>query len=440
MTDVARIAELQSAFEKKQAFIREGAAAIKIDGDNVSMGTGDYTAIKSAINDAQVIKGLIEVETYGDQIKSYGSMDLSPSVALSAAQAGLSAKSLGELFTASDEFKSLKASGRATMDTPFSIERGDVTDMGTFGQKDIHTGSAPVTSNLGFGRTQRDPMVLRPQRAPRVRDLFPVARTSANLIDFFRVTGFAENGGKGNAAPVKEYNPAVEEPATPASFGLKPKSNLKFTSAQAPVRTIAHWEAAHRNVIADEPQLQSVINNELLYGLSLEEDNQILNGDGTGENLLGILATPGIQSYLQNSVATDTKADAMRRAATLAILANYPANGYVLHPNDWEDIELLKATSGDGQYMLTTNFSVGLETRIWRQRVVETSAINEGTFLTGAFGTAAQLYDREQANVRITESHADFFVRNAIAILVESRIALAVKRPEAFVKGTFTAA
>jgi HK97 family phage major capsid protein len=71
--------------------------------------------------------------------------------------------------------------------------------------------------------------------------------------------------------------------------------------------------------------------------------------------------------------------------------------------------------------------------------VVETAAIAEGTFLTGAFGLGATLYDRQQANVRIAEQHADFFVRNAMAILAEERLGLACKRPESFVRGTFTA-
>jgi HK97 family phage major capsid protein len=63
----------------------------------------------------------------------------------------------------------------------------------------------------------------------------------------------------------------------------------------------------------------------------------------------------------------------------------------------------------------------------------------EGTALVGAFGTGAQLYDREQATIRISEQHADFFVRNAIVVLAEERLALAVKRPESFVSVTFDA-
>jgi len=253
-----------------------------------------------------------------------------------------------------------------------------------------------------------------------------VAATSNNLIDFFRVLGFVENGGNGNAQPVADYSAGA--------FVTKPKSNLRFEPAQAPVRTIAHWEAAHRNIIQDVPQLQTTINNELLYGLALVEDDEILNGDGTGEHLLGINNTPGIQIYTPSS--QEPKADSLRKATTLAVIANYPPNGYVLHPNDWEDIELDKGSTND-HYRLITNIAIGLDARVWRQRVVETPAMPEGAFLNGSFGGAAQLYDRQQANVRIAEQHGNFFVQNAVAILVEERLALATKRPEAFVKGSY---
>jgi HK97 family phage major capsid protein len=208
------------------------------------------------------------------------------------------------------------------------------------------------------------------------------------------------------------------------------------------VRTLAHWEAAHRNVLADEPQLRSIIDNELMYGLRLAEDDQILNGDGTGENLEGVLQTSGIQTYDWSDGETtpvpDNKADALRRAATLSFLAYYEPTGIVMHPNDWEDIELSK--DDNGQYLVAVSVAMGGEPRIWRIPVVETPAIAEGTALIGAFGTGAQLYDREQASIRISEQHADFFVRNAIVILAEQRLALAVKRPEAFVAVSFDAA
>jgi HK97 family phage major capsid protein len=128
-------------------------------------------------------------------------------------------------------------------------------------------------------------------------------------------------------------------------------------------------------------------------------------------------------------------ADAIRRAATLSFLAYYEPTGVVLNPLDWEKIETTK--DNNGQYLVAVSVALGGEPRVWRIPVVESPAIEEGTALVGAFGTGAQLYDREQASIRISEQHSDFFVRNAVVILAEQRLALAVKRPESFVKVNF---
>jgi len=317
------------------------------------------------------------------------------------------------------------------MPNPWQYE-GSLTTKSAYeyNVKDVYN-TLPTGTPGQFGSIQRDPIVIPPQRTKRVRELFPTRTTNAAIVEYFRMTGFTNNAQ------------AVGERSNDGTvFVEKPQSTFTFVGEQAPVRTLAHWEAAHRNVLADEPQLRSIIDNELMYGLRLQEDAQILNGAGTGENLTGVLQTTGIQTYSWSAGATapvaDTKADAIRRAATLSFLAYYEPTGVVMHPNDWEDIELTKAT--DGQYLVAISVALGGEPRVWRIPVVETPAIAEGTALVGAFGTGAQLYDREQANIRVSEQHSDFFVRNAIVILAEQRLALAVKRPEAFTKITFDAA
>ena len=344
-------------------------------------------------------------------------------------------KSLGEQFLDSQEFKDLITSGGATMPKPWEVHGQNITG-GNYGQKDVYSGSGDRTIEHGFGRIQFDPMVPRSFRRARVRDLFPVAQTSAALIEFFRVIGFGTD--RLDLSSSASMVPDRDEAGT--NFGLKPQSELTFESDQAPVRTIAHYELAHRNVLDDEPQLRSTIDNELLYGLRLAEDNQILNGTGTGQDLRGILNTPDIQLYSQSqgpgAPTPDGKQDALRRAATRVVLAYYDPTGLVVHPYDWEDIELDKSPD-DNHYRVSMNVQIGSEQRLWRMPVVDSPAMTEGVALVGAFGLGAQLYDRQQANIRIAEQHADLFIRNAIAILAEERLALAVKRPEAFVKVTF---
>jgi HK97 family phage major capsid protein len=426
-----RVAELTRLLQAKvndiNLFVKDG---IKVDGEKVEVKGEDKGKVQKLLAEANELKDYINAAKFGHDNGNYlAEMEGSKAVEVNAENAtirdALQGKSLGEAFVRSEMFGEFAKSGQLTMRQPYSLETYDLSRKNQF--KDVYGAMNPHDISLGIGtRPQFDATVPRGQRTARVRDLFPVATTANNLIDFFRVMGFLENAGKGAAATVPDY--------TGGTFGMKPKSNLNFQPAQAPVRTIAHWEAAHRNVIQDVPQLQATINNELLYGLALVEDEQILRGDGLGENLLGVLNTPGIQVYAAG--ANELKADSLRKAQTLSVIANFPSTGYVLHPNDWEDIELDKGTTND-HYRIVTSIAIGAEQRVWRLPVVETPAMEEQTFLSGAFGTGAQLYDRQQANVRVAEQHADFFVHNAVVILVEERLALAVKRPEAFVKGTF---
>jgi hypothetical protein len=425
--DKSRIAELKSALATRVDAINLGMSeGVKIDGANVEVSAEDAAKIRGLMAEATEIKTLIDAEKFGVETKAWLDAPVEQNVSLDASSVRTLRKSLGEAFTESPEFKALLASGGVNMAAPFEIEAYDLPRTG-MGRKDVYSAMNPATYDRVLGDIQFDAMVPRAHRRARVRDLFPTVTTTANLIDYFKVTGYAAGGDSGMAASVPDYDQG--------NFGLKPKSALQFASAQAPVRTIAHWEAAHRNVLDDVPAMQAVINNELLYGLALEEDRQILSGSGQDDELLGILNTPNIQTYTQ--LESEQKADTLRRALTKVMLAYYEPTGFVIHPYDWEDVELQKG-SGDGQYMLVTNVSVGAEARVWRQPVVETAAISEGTFLTGAFGLGATLYDRQQANVRIAEQHADFFVRNAMAVLAEERLALACKRPESFVRGTFT--
>ena len=435
--DESRVRELQTALRTKMADNKAIADSFKVEEGTVVVSTEQKSAFDRNMADIREIKSLIEGLEAMKSVDAWGSSQSGSSVAVEynakSAEAQLNSaardfgyKSVGQMFLDSPEFKHLQGGQNgANMPSPWQ------GNFSLTNYTDVYS-ALPTGTPGSFGTIQRDAMVLPPTRTKRVRDLFPSRTTTAAVIEYFRQLGFTSaGGGTNNAGPVAER--------ASGAFAAKPQSSMVFEGHQAPVRTLAHWEAAHRNVLADEPQLRSIIDNELMYGLRLLEDTQILNGDGTGENLLGVLQTPGIQEYDWSSGATapvsDTKADAIRRAATLSFLSYYEPTGVVMHPNDWEDIELTK--DANGQYLVAVSVAMGGEPKLWRIPAIDTPAIAEGTCLVGAFGTGAQLYDREQASIRISEQHADFFVRNAIVVLAEQRLALAVKRPEAFVKVTF---
>src|SRR5690625_19301 len=218
--------------------------------------------------------------------------------------------------------------------------------------------------------------------------------------------------------------------ATPDRM-LKPMADLTLDLKTEAVKTIAAWLPGPKQILADMPRLRRFIDDRLMYALAISEEQHLLYGDGSDAMLQGILTHALRQTYAwSEGAADDTKVDAIRRAATRVSLADYDPEAVVMHPLDWEDIELLKGS--DKHYIWVSVTDGGVE-RLWRMPVVVTRAINQGQALTGAFSMASVLYDREQAFVQAAEQHEDFFVRNMVAILAEQRLMHTIERPEAYV-------
>jgi HK97 family phage major capsid protein len=315
--------------------------------------------------------------------------------------------SAGERFTLSEQYKSMTQAGQSNSQ-PYQVGSFFKMLQKDLDSTDPNGGILVPPQQIGGVFGPNDQQL-------RMRDLLNVQGTDSNAITYIEETGFINA-----AAPVAEKE-------------IKPQSDLTFDSETATVKTIAHWIPATRQIIADARQLRNYVDNRLIYGLKLVEENQILYGDGTGENLQGIMTHTGIQDAGAMAGA-DTRIDHIRRAITLSRLAGYPVTGIILSPRDFEAIELQKGTEGHYIWVTVPN---GGEARLWRVPVVESLAIQENEFLLGGFGLGAQLWDREQANIRVSDHHADYFVRNQIAILAEERLAQTIYRPESFVRGTF---
>jgi HK97 family phage major capsid protein len=421
MATNSRLKELKGALKdvlaKNDEIVNHVDANREEGGPEVQVEVKHVEAFRSGLAKAREIRAEIEALEGHEEVKAWAAGSSAPAAMTSKNLWTPSdeRKSIGQRFIDSEEFKSV-AGGRNgyTMHAPYQV-------------KDIFT-ALPSGTPGDFGTPQREGIVERAKRISRVRDLFPVQQTNTNMIEFFRVSGFTNNAST-----------VAERSGSPAVFAAKPQSSMTVVGVQAPVRTIAHFEVAHRNVLDDEPTLRGIIDNELLYGLRLVEDDQILNGDGTGSNLTGIRETSGIQNQVWSAgVLGDTRIDVIRRAITKSLLAYYEPTGIIVHPNDMEDIELTK--DGESRHLMVMSVSLGAEARLWRLPMVSTPAITEGYALVGSFGIGATLYDRMEGSIRVAEQHSDFFIRNAVAVLAEERLALAVKRPESFVEVEFDGA
>lgn len=392
----------------------------------------DLSAIEASQKQTQA-----DLKAVGDQIKTYAERTEKEIKASGEMQAETRAK-VDELLTKQGELqarmleaeqKLVNAGKKHEPDVQQSAGQIVAAKMAEEGVSSSFRGSRRVevpraaitsvpTSGGALVQTDRVGIVLAPQRRLTIRDLVAPGTTESNAIEYVRETGFTNN-----AAIVGE--------------GLaKPYSDLTFGLENANVRTIAHLFKGSRQILDDAPALQSYIDARGRYGLLLAEEAQLLYGNGTGNNLKGII--PQAQVYAPPAgieVQSIQRIDRIRLALLQAVLAEFPATGIVLNPIDWAAIELLK--DGENRYIIGKP-QEGTSPRLWNLPVVETQAMVQDQFLVGAFSLAAQIYDRMGIEILVSTENDKDFENNMVTIRAEERLAFAVYRPEAFVTGDLT--
>lgn len=257
--------------------------------------------------------------------------------------------------------------------------------------------------------TMRGPRLVDYASRPlRVIDLVPQSTTNQTAIVYMEETTFTNN-----AAEVAEG-------------GTKPEGALALTERSDTVRKIAVWLPVVDEQLEDVPRLRSYLDNRLGFMVRQRLDSQILVGDGTAPNISGITDRSGLQTQAKGA---DPTPDAVYKAMTkIRVNAFAEPNAAVFHPNDWQDIRLLR--TADGIYIWGNPSDAGPE-RIWGLQVVQTTAETENTALVGDF-TLTELAVKKGVTVEVSNSHSTYFVENKQAIRAEMRAALAVYRPSAF--------
>jgi HK97 family phage major capsid protein len=343
-------------------------------------------------------------------------------------RAGRRLKTIGEIFTESAQYKSMMAG----LPEGFYAGKSHVSSQ-PVGVKALITGLADTSAGAFITTDRQGDFELLGRRELTLRDMVSKRRTGSDTVEFVQQTTQMNS-----AAPVAEATTAAmpTAPGTagalvlPAGGGYKPEGSVAYAVVTTTVKTIAEWIPATKRSLADVAQLRGLIDQELREDLAEEEEDQILNGSGSGENLLGILNTSGIQTqaYSSTVAGVDPKTETLFRARTKVMtVGRARPTAYLLNPLDWESIALARlaknpANEGEG---LATERLHGLPVNL-------SEAIAAGRALVGDFRKAV-IWDREQASISATDSHADFFIRNLVAILGEERLAFGVLRPKAFV-------
>lgn len=248
-----------------------------------------------------------------------------------------------------------------------------------------------------------------------IADLLASGTTDSNSVTYMKESSFT------NAA------------AAVAEGAAKPESTLVFDQVTDQVKKLAHWLPVTEEMLEDVAQVRSYIDARLRLGVELTEEDQLLNGSGSGANIQGILNRSGLHAAQARS--TDTNADAIFKQIWAILTDSFlMPDGVVINPTNWQSIALSKDSSG--QYYGAGPFAPMQARTLWGLPVVVTPTIAANTGLVGAFRQGAQVFRKGGIRVEASNSHADFFVKNLVAIRAEERLALAVYRPGSF--GTVT--
>ena len=302
-------------------------------------------------------------------------------------------KSLGRLFTESKAFTEYSATAKRSPEVELTLTEPQ---------------TKALLDTTGFvTRLDRGPMILPAAlRRPVVADLIPQGTTNQRGIVYM------------------EETTATNAAAAVAEGAAKPESTLIFTEQSSMVRKLATVLPVTDELMDDEPAMRSYVEQRLRLFLQLAEEAALINGNGTAPNLRGMMNVAGIQTQAKGA---DPTPDAIYKAMTkIRITAFLEPSGAIFHPNDWQEIRLLR--TADGLYIWGAPMDAGPE-RIWGMPIVQTVAATEGTALVAAFDTATQIFRRTEVAFAVSDQHSDFFASNKLMLRVEERLAFVVYRP-----------
>jgi HK97 family phage major capsid protein len=293
-------------------------------------------------------------------------------------------------------------------------------DAGLMEQKTTITSAGVGWQTTGVLQIERIPGITPEARAVlKVRNVLPSSPTSLQVVEFVKVST-----PMGIASPQQEASPKVE-------------NATQFTSFAERVKTIATWIPASKQILDDFGELAGYLENALPFYVDLAEEIQLLSGDGTGENLHGLLpqSTAFNTSLLPPASSGWQRIDVIARAILQINQTNEIDPSFViLNPKDYWALRLTKDSLGryllgDPQESVTPN--------VFGLSCVWTPNMPVGTFLVGSGSpVASEIRDRMKTTVEISTEHSDYFVRNLVAIRAEKRLAYIMKRGGSFIQGT----
>lgn len=381
-------AALVKQLEEKQGLLAAG----KADGDTIAF-------VKNALAEIEGIDRQMDgMKQTDDLLTQIGQLNAKSGVQHVGGSDAIHAKSVGEYYV-----KSMQMAG---FDVKSAIAHGYEVECKA--NTDTNVEGAPSAGYTPY-LTQTDTEPARPYQRPLVvADLFSTGAITGTVLQY---PVFDEL--EGNAKMVEE-------------IGAAPQVHWKDpTWKQDKIGKVASFFGISEDMMDDLSWVIGEINDAAQYDLKLQEETQLLSGDGTENNLTGLF-NRGIQTMDKDELSD---ADRLSKAALqITTTTNFQADAYVMNPLDFWKLTIAK--DANGNYLNLTDGA-----KLWNIPTVATAAITEGTALVGAF-KSAKVLRKGGLVVKMTDSDTDDFLHFKQKCRVSERLGLQVKYPKAFVKVT----
>lgn len=381
-------AALVKQLEEKQGLLAAG----KADGDTIAF-------VKNALAEIEGIDRQMDgMKQTDDLLTQIGQLNAKSGVRHVGGSDAIHAKSVGEYYV-----KSMQTAG---FDVKSAIAHGYEVECKA--NTDTNVEGAPSAGYTPY-LTQTDTEPARPYQRPLVvADLFSTGAITGTVLQY---PVFDEL--EGNAKMVEE-------------IGAAPQVHWKDpTWKQDKIGKVASFFGISEDMMDDLSWVIGEINDAAQYDLKLQEETQLLSGDGTENNLTGLF-NRGIQTMDKDELSD---ADRLSKAALqITTTTNFQADAYVMNPLDFWKLTIAK--DANGNYLNLTDGA-----KLWNIPTVATAAITEGTALVGAF-KSAKVLRKGGLVVKMTDSDTDDFLHFKQKCRVSERLGLQVKYPKAFVKVT----
>lgn len=335
----------------------------------------------------------------------------------------------GQQFVTSKEYLTLKQGGAfdsALTRAEFGVQLKEGYSLldwrNPMQQKTTLTEGAAVTGGGFVIPDYRPGYIDLPQRPITLLPLIPRLQTGSDVVSYVQQTGYTIS-----AALVAEASGSAQT----GTDGRKPESALAFNTVTTNVLTLAHWIPVTNQLLSDAPAIRGVVDSQLMLGLELTLESQVIGGTGTLQ-LTGLLNTSGIN--VQGKGA-DSDLDAIFKGANLVRTVGFGTPSVIaLNATDFATVRLAREGVSTGTYLMGPPNLAG-PMSMWGIPVVISQALTQGTGLIMDAAQAAAIMDREQAAIRVGTIN-DQMIRNQQTILAEQRLALAVWRPALVTKVT----